>query len=218
MPWYPPTRLDEEAAAQLLASIMEAQQRYEALSGGDDANSGGRPSGVPPPGGTLGQPADSGPLPGRQTGLGDEEPAPYAFIGFEHQLPAPPPGMSWVEGLQGTYIAVPTPGPTGAGPAPARVPVPSSADASSDEHAPGARSRSRAPTGLAQPLGPRPGGPAAAPVPATHPDFPGHTPLALYQALVGRTRLHHGTLRAQMAEFEDWLDGMALFFSGPGGA
>ena len=213
MPWYPPTRLDEEAAAQLLASILEAQQRYEALAGGDDADSGGGPSGLPPPGSALGQPAGSGPPPGRQTCLGDDESAPYAFIGFEYQLPAPPPGMYWVEMMHGTYIAMPA-----AGPAPVQIPVPPSADASSDEHVPGARSRSRAAHGLAPPPGPRPGGRADAHAPAHHPDFPGHTPLALYQALVGRTRLHHETLRELMAEFEDWLDGMALFFSGPDGA
>ena len=35
--------------------------------------------------------------------------------------------------------------------------------------------------------------------------------LALYQAVLARTRAHHETLREQMADFEDWLRGMARF-------
>ena len=127
--------------------------------------------------------------------------------------------MTWVEGVMGTYLAVPTAEPpTGTAPVPARVPVPSSAGDSSDVSAHGSRSRSRAPTGVAPSRGSRPGAPGAASVPGDHPEFPGHTPLALYQALVGRTRMHHEALREQMVEFEDWLDGMGLFFTGPGGA
>ena len=219
MPWYPPTRLEAEAAAQFLAAILEAQQRYGALSGEDDAGPGGGPHGAPHRGDAPGRPDASGPPPDCQTGPSGTGLAPCAFIGFEHQLPVPPPRMSWVEGVMGTYVAVPTTGsPAGSAPVPARVPVPSSTGASSGERAHGARSGSRAPTGAAPSLGSRPGAPGAASAPAAHPDFPGHTPLALYQALLGRTRMHHAILREQMTEFEDWLDGMALFFSGPDGA
>ena len=42
-------------------------------------------------------------------------------------------------------------------------------------------------------------------------------PERMFRALLERTRTHHQQLRAQMADFEDWLDDMVHFFAdGPG--
>ena len=53
MPWYPPTQLEAEAAAQFLAAILESQQRCEALAGEDGAGLGGGLRGTPHRGGPL---------------------------------------------------------------------------------------------------------------------------------------------------------------------
>ena len=69
----------------------------------------------------------------------------------------------------------------------------------------------------APPNGSRRGFTGGAPELFEHPDFPGHTPLALFRALLGRTRTHHASIREQMADFEDWLDNMNLFFAANAG-
>ena len=134
--------------------------------------------------------------------------------------------MAWAAGdVMGQYVAVPMAGPphrpalpgmgTPAGPVlpPDRVPVPPSDNDSVGASAPGSGISGRVPSAAAPPLGSRRGFTGEAPELFEHPDFPGHTPLALFRALLGRTRMHHASIREQMVDFEDWLDNMIFFRS-----
>ena len=225
MPWWPPSQLEAAEAAQFLAAILDAQQRAEAMDqDGSALPVGGPGEPIPEPvpathGRGSGPPSGPGAPPGPARG------PQLWFRGFEYQLPDPPAGMTWVAGdTMGEYVAVPAagrarqltqpgPGPeAGPAPPPFQVPVPHSARSlASTSSSSGVSSLVR--SMIAPPHGSRRGFTGGAPELFEHPDFPGHSPLALFRAILGRTRVYHASIREQMSDFEDWLDNMNQFFA-----
>ena len=120
------------------------------------------------------------------------------------QARAPPAGHALLadDGLDGpeapaAYVPVP--------PSTGNTSVPSTSDSGSCGLAPSAVD-----------LAPRAGGPGALPGggPAPLPPlWAQDDPARLFRALLDRTRTHHRQLRAQMAEFEEWLDDMVTLFA-----